>query len=252
MKMSLEKKIERFNEKYKDKGGFDKFMELVNDLATLDKIGKYFGFSRQNAAGLYKSFFNKKYGEIQRKRRIKKHKEMLETCCDLDEIKSQLVAQGKKRSARKVGYIKLVKRIAESLKYDVLIRQKRSGALEIFINGYKCSVSGSSTQTIYHYPQNHPPSVYYRFAVPTRAVDYCIFLLELEDHFTFYIIPYDKIKHLTLITLKDKYEREKGRRGNTSSKYAAYQNRWELLKKPHPHPQYKRELDELIKDVERA
>ncbi len=27
--MSLAKKIERFNERYKDKGGFDKFLELI-------------------------------------------------------------------------------------------------------------------------------------------------------------------------------------------------------------------------------
>lgn len=247
MKMSVEKKIERFDRKYRDKGGYKKFLEMVANLATLDQIGKHFGFSRQNAAGLYKSFFSEGYGDIHRKRRIRRQMDMLNTCCNIDDIQSKLEKRGKMRSARKATYIRLVQKIGESLKYNVFIRRKRSGALEVFINGYRCAVSGSKTQTVYHIPQNHPPSVYYRFAVPSKKVDYCIFVLELEDHYTFYIIPFEEIKHLTLITLKDNYEREKGRRGNTSSKYAIYRNRWDSMKKPKSHPEYATELDELKK-----
>ncbi len=250
MKMSFEKKVKRFDEKYKDKGGYAKFVELIENFATLDEIGKHFGFSRQNAAGLYKSFFNRGYSEVHRKRRIKKQMELMSECCDLDKIQKELERIGKHRSAKKVGYIKIVKKIAESLGYDVKIRRKRSGALEVFINGHKCTVSGSNTQTIYHIPQNHPPSVYYRYAIPSQKTDFCIFVLELEDHHTIYIIPYEKIKHRTLIKLKESYEKVKGRRGNTSSKYAIYRNNWKILREPNKNPIYEREMKELQKEME--
>lgn len=243
--MNIDKKIERFNQKYKDKGGYAQLLKMIEGLATLDQIGKHFGFSRQNSAGIYKSFFDKNYGEIQKRRRLRRQMDMLNTCCDLGETQKFLEDMKKFRSAKKIGYIRLVKKVAEDHGHNVVLKRKRSGALEVFINGYKCSISGSETQTIYHYPQNHPPSVYYRFAISTKNVDFCIFVLELKDHYTLYIIPYEKIRHLTLITLKDNYQREKGRRGNTSSKYAIYKNRWDLLAKPKPNPEYEEELKAL-------
>ena len=245
MSMNIEKKTERFNQKYRDKGGHAKFLEMVENLATLDQLGKHFGFSRQNAAGLFKSFFNKGYGDVHKKRRIKRQIDQLSSSCDLDDIQNKLGERGKERSAKKVGYVKLVRKIAESRGYTMLIRRKRSGALEVYVNGYKCTISGSETQTIYHIPQGFPPSIYYRYAIPSKRNDFCIFVLELKDHYTFYVIPFDLIKHLTLITLKDNYERQKGRRGNTSSKYAIYRNNWDLLKEPNPAPEYEKELREI-------
>ena len=247
MKMSREKKIERFDKKYKDKGGFKKFKEMVENLATLEEIGKHFGFSRQNTAGLFRSFFDKGYSVIQKKRQLTKKLEQLKICCDLKELEKQLLEKNKPSSAKKVAYIAVVKELAEKMGYRVCIRRKRSGALEVFINGHKCAISGTSTQTIYHIPKNHPPSIYYRFAVPAKPVDYCIFILDYDGTHTFYIIPHDEIKHLSLITLKTDYHREKGRRGNTSSKYAVFKNRWDLLAKAKPNP----EIDELEEELKR-
>jgi len=243
MKMSLDKKIERFDRRYKDKGGYAKLVEMIETLATLEMIGKYFDFSRQNAAVIYKSFFGKGYTEIHTKRRIKKQLQVLDTSGDIDDLQSRLNDKNKLRSANKVGYIKLTKKVAEKLGYDVLVRHKRSGALEVFINGYKCAISGSRTQTIYHIPQAYPPSIYYRFAVPSKAVDFCIFVLELEDHYTFYIIPHERIIHLTLITLKDTYAREKGRRGNTSNKYSMFRNKWDQFKEVKLNPEIEEEKE---------
>ncbi len=237
MKMSLERKIERFDRKYKDKGGFAKFKEMVENLATLEEIGRHFGFSRQNTAGLYRSFFGRPYKEIQIKRRLKREAEMFSLPLDLDKLQKKMAEEGRHRTAKKIGYIKLVKKVAEDLGYEVKILRKRSGALVVFINGHKCAVSGTNTKTIYHYPKNHPPSVYYRFAVPSKKVDFCIFVIELEDHYTFYVIPYEKIKHLSLITLRDSYEWVEGKRGIPTSKYAQYRNRFDLLKEPKENPE---------------
>ena len=232
MKMSRKKKIERFDRKYRDKGGFKKFVEMVENLATLEEIGRHFGFSRQNTAGLYRSFFGKGYSEIQAKRRELRQKQRYNTLEELDELIEELKSRGKLRSAKKVQYIKLVKKVAEEMGYDVQIVRKRSGALDVTINGYKCTISGTQTQTVYHIPRGHPPSVYFRFAVPTKPTDFCIFVIDVGGKYTYHIIPYDLIKGLSLITLKEKYERKEGARGSKSSKYAIYRNRWDLLAKP--------------------
>ena len=232
MKMSRKKKIERFDRKYRDKGGFKKFMEMVENLATLEEIGKHFGYSRQNTAGLYRSFFNEGYGKIQKLRRQRKLQEQFKTYEDLQNLIDKLNAKKKFRSAKKVKYIMLVKKICEEMGYDVQIRRKRSGALEVFINDYKCTISGTRTQTIYHIPRTHPPSVYFRFAVPSKPTDFCIFIIEVDKSYIYHIIPYEEIKHLTLITLKESYVRTIKTRGNKSSKYAIYRNRWDLLAKP--------------------
>ncbi len=238
MKMSRDRKIERFEQKYRGKGGFEKFKSMVENLSTLEEIGQYFGFSRQNTAGLFRSFFSKGYNILQQKRQLRRKIEQLKNCCDLVELEQKLYNKGKIRSSKKVAYIRQIKDLSEKMGYDVRIRRKRSGALDVFINGHFCAISGTDTQTIYHIPKNHPPSVYYRFAVPSKSVDYCVFILDVENNQTFYLIPHDRIHHLSLITLKTSYEREKGRRGNTSSKYAIYRNRWDLLAKPNPKPQY--------------
>ncbi|MCD6595834.1 hypothetical protein J7L68_09215 [bacterium] len=232
MKMSKKKKIERFDKKYRDKGGFKKFLDMVKNLCTLEEIGKHFGYSRQNTAGLYRSFFNDGYGGIQRLRRERQIKEQFKSYEDLQNLKDKLIAKKKFRSAKKIEYIILVKKISEEMGYDVQIRRKRSGALEVFINNYKTTISGTQTQTIYHIPKDHPPSVYFRFAVPSKPTDFCIFIIEVDKSYTYHIIPFDEIKHLTLITLKESYVRERKTRGNKSSKYAIYRNRWDLLAKP--------------------
>jgi len=232
MKMSRQKKIERFEKKYKKKGGFAKFENMVAELATLEEIGHYFGFSRQNTAGLYKSFFGGGYGAVQIERREKLRKEQYKNFEDLEELQKKLIEKGKYRSARKIGYIMNVKRTCEEKGYDIQILRKRSGALDVFINDYKCTISGTKTQTVYHIPKGHPPSVYFRFAVPLKPTDFCIFIIEKDDTTVFHIIPFEMIQHLTLITLKEKYGHVKGTRGNTSSKYATFRNRWELLAFP--------------------
>ncbi|MBN2541411.1 hypothetical protein JXI42_00940 [bacterium] len=234
--MTPEQKKERFEQKYKDKGGFAKFKQMINNLKTLEEIGEHFGFSRQNAAGLFYSFFGRAYGHVQEKRRVRKHEKTLKKYTDIDKRIKDYRDDGKKRSWKKMFYTKKVINAAkrEGLKVDV--EPLLSGRLKVFINGYYVNIAGTDTQTIYHIPKKRKPSVYYRFAIPEGHYDFSIFVLNLKgDKFTYYIIPYDMIKHLTLITLKDRYipYRKKAEgRGALPSKYAPFRNAWNLLKTP--------------------
>ncbi len=234
MRMSRRKKIERFDFKYGDLGGFAKFKEMVENLCTLEEIGQHFGFSRQNTAGLYRSFFGSGYGKVQHMRKDRTRVDLYRNVDELAELREKFAAHGKVRSCRKIDNIIMVKRICEELNYKVQIERKRSGSLELYINDYHCSIAGTETQTVYHIPRDLPPSVYYRFAIPLKETDFCIFIIEHEEQNTYHIIPFNLIQHLTLITLKDSYGQPKGKRGNSSSKYAVFLNRWDLLAFPKP------------------
>ncbi len=236
MKMSRERKIARFDEKYRHKGGFTKFKEMVDDLATLEKIGNHFGFSRQNTAGLYRSFYGEPYNKVQAKRKAKRTKEAKRRSTDLDARLKEYNKLGKERSVKKTFYTKVVKERAEQLGIEVKLTSKRNSAVKMTLNGKSVNISGTNTETIYHIPRKRRPSIYYRFAITSRPVDFCIFVLDLgpeegEDRYTFYIIPFKEIEHLTLITLKDRYSNYRRKRnGEPPSKYAKYRNAWHLLK----------------------
>ena len=236
MKMSRERKIARFDEKYRHKGGFAKFKEMVDELCTLEEIGDHFGFSRQNTAGLYRSFFGQPYSKVQAKRKAKRAKELKRRSTDLDARLREYRRQGKDRSAKKTFYTKVVKQEAQKQDIDVELIAKRNSAVKMKLNDQLVNISGTNTETIYHIPRKRRPSIYYRFAITSRTVDFCIFVLDLgedegENRYTFYIIPYDKIKHLTLITLKDKYsDYRRKKNGEPPSKYAKYRNAWHLIK----------------------
>lgn len=233
MKMKKERKIQRFDEKYKDKGGFAQFMKMVNDLNTLEEIGEHFGFSRQNAAGLYLSFFDKGYNEIQRRRKMRREQKRQIEATDLELRYERYIKQKKERGARKIHYIQVVRERAKELGLPVKLLANRNSAIKILINDYLVNISGTDTETIYHIPKKRHPSIYYRFAITSKPVDYCIFVLKLENGaHTFYIIPYDEIKHLTLITLKDQYSNYHIKADRPVSKYSKYRNAWALLTIP--------------------
>lgn len=231
MKMENLKKIQRFDEKYKHKGGFQKFEEMIENLATLEEIGDHFGFSRQNAAGLYLSFYGVGYNRIQKIRKHTRDNKRQRKATDLDLRYEQYRKNGKERSARKVHYTKVVSNRAEELGLPVELYANKNSSIKIRINGYSVNISGTDTETIYHIPKNRHPSIYYRFAITTKAVDFCIFVLDLADGgYTFYIMPYQEIKHLTLITLKRAYSnQEVDNSKRTPSKYSKYRNAWALL-----------------------
>jgi len=234
--MSRDRKIARFDEKYRHKGGFAKFKQMVDELRTLEEIGAHFGFSRQNTAGLYRSFFGEPYNKIQMKRKDKRAREARRRSTDLTARLKEYKKQGKERSAKKTFYTKVVKDKAEQLGYNVELIAKRNSAVKMKINENMVNISGTNTETIYHIPRKRRPSIYYRFAITSRPVDYCIFVLDLgeeegNDRYTYYIIPFEEIKHLTLITLKDRYsDYRRKRSGEPPSKYAKYRNAWQLLK----------------------
>ncbi len=236
MKMSRERKIARFDEKYRHKGGFVKFKSMVDNLSTLEQIGDHFGFSRQNTAGLYRSFFGEPYNKVQFKRKAKRAKEAKRRSTDLDARLEEYNNLGKERSAKKTFYTKIVKDRAEKLGLPVDLSAKRNSAVKMTLNGKSVNISGTNTETIYHIPRKRRPSIYYRFAITSRPVDFCIFVLDLgeeegDERYTFYIIPFEEIKHLTLITLKDRYsDYRRKRNGDPPSKYAQYRNAWHLLK----------------------
>jgi len=240
MKMSRERKISRFDEKYANDGGFEKFKSMVEELRTLEEIGRHFGFSRQNTAGLYRSFFGEPYNKIQGKRKERRAKEIKRRSTDLESRLLEYEKLGKDRSAKKTFYTKVIKEKAEILGMKVELHAKRNSAVRIRINGNLINISGTNTETIYHIPRKRRPSIYYRFAITSRPVDYCIFVLDLgededEERYTYYIIPYEMIKNLTLITLKDRYsDYRRKRNGDPPSKYAKFRNAWHQLKNPPP------------------
>jgi hypothetical protein len=237
MKMSKQRKIARFDEKYKDLGGFKKFEEMVKGLSTLEEIGQHFGFSRQNTAGLYRSFFGEPYNKIQSKRKDKRAKEIKRRSTDLGARFKEYEKLGKERSAQKTYYTRIIKEKAEKLGMEVELIANRNSAVKMRINDSFVNISGTNTETIYHIPRKRRPSIYYRFAITSKPVDYCIFVLDLgeeedEERYTYYIIPYEMIKHLTLITLKDRYsDYRRKKNGDPPSKYAQFRNAWHLLQK---------------------
>ncbi len=50
MARNLEKAIQRFNRRYNEQGGYDRFRRLLEQGKTLEKIGAVFGFTRQYAS----------------------------------------------------------------------------------------------------------------------------------------------------------------------------------------------------------
>jgi len=235
MKMDVERKIRRFDEKYRDKGGFSMFQDMIDNLSTLEEIGDHFGFSRQNAAGLFQSFFSEGYNRVQRKRKSTRETKRQKRATDLDLRFKEYVKTNKERSARKIHYTKVVKERAEELGLPVELVANRNSAIKILVNDYSVNISGTDTETIYHIPKKRHPSIYYRFAITSKPVDFCIFVLDLGNNdFTFYIIPFEEIKHLTLITLKDQYSdyRRNASGKRPPSKYSKYRNTWALLTGP--------------------
>ncbi len=231
-KMSRKRKIARFDKKYAKKGGFKKLKQMIDNLATLEEIGKTFGFSRQNTAGLFYSFFGKHYKSIQKKRSANRRNQKLEELLDLDNRLAKLKKDGKMRSYKKTFYLKKVKEEAEKNGLNVELVATKAYSPRLIINGYQVNICGTEARTIYHFPRKGNPTVYYRFAVSSRPHDFSIFVLEEpEEKFTYYIIPYKMIKALNLVTLRTTYEnpRNKGRNG---SKYLQYRNAWNLLSEP--------------------
>ena len=53
--------IEKFSEKYKDKGGFVKLNELIKELKTQDQIAQHFSVTRYTIRSWSKAFFGKIY-----------------------------------------------------------------------------------------------------------------------------------------------------------------------------------------------
>lgn len=50
MAKNLEKAIQRFNRRYREVGGYDRFCALLREGRTLEEIGAVFGFTRQYAS----------------------------------------------------------------------------------------------------------------------------------------------------------------------------------------------------------
>ena len=181
MRMESERKIKRFDEKYSEKGGFTKFQEMIDSLSTLEEIGQYFGFSRQNAAGLFLSFFGEGYNKVQKMRKEERDNTRLAEATDLKNRYENYMTIGKERSARKIMYAIVVKERAEELGLPVELSANKNSSIRTTINGYSVNISGTDTETIYHIPKKRRPSIYYRFAITAREVDYCIFVLDVED-----------------------------------------------------------------------
>lgn len=230
MRMSREKKIERFDRKYAKKGGFAKLKEMIDNFATLEEIGRYFGFSRQNAAGIYASLFGGKYREVQLRRREKASVSRIIKLQNLDERLERLKQVGRLRSFKKTLYVKLVKEEAERHGLKVEFASTKAFTPKLRINGHLTTISGTDTKTIYHMPREGNPTVYFRFAVSLKPHSFSVFVLDTGDgKYSFYVIPYEKIKDLRLVTLRPTYENPR-RKGRNGSKYVNYKDAWHLFK----------------------
>ncbi|MCD6098896.1 hypothetical protein J7K18_08450 [bacterium] len=218
--MDLEQKISRFDKKYRSKGGFKKFKEMVNNLETLEAIGRHFGFSRQNAEMLYRSFFGGSYSDVARARRMRK---LASGVFDIESELIRCLLEGKKRSYKRLSYVNFVVERLRLRSFSVSFLSGGSSFVDVYVNGKLVHIAGSASCTVYHFPRGRQPSYYYRFAVPRRECDFCVFVLDDPKHnFPVYIIPYEEIKGLSLLTLRSNYQR--------NSKYKRYLEAWELLR----------------------
>lgn len=217
--MDVEQKINRFDRKYRSKGGFRKFKEMVNNLETLEAIGRHFGFSRQNAEILYRSFFGGMYSDVARARRMRN---LASGVFDIESELIRCLSEGRKRSYKRLSYVNFVVEKLRLHSFSVRFLSGGSSFVDIYVNGKRVHIAGSASRTIYHFPRGRQPSYYYRFAVPKNECDFCIFVLDDPKHnFPVYVIPYGKIKEISLLTLRSSYRR--------NSKYKKYLEAWELL-----------------------
>ncbi|MGB9561362.1 MAG: hypothetical protein ACPL6C_00970, partial [bacterium] len=169
--------------------------------------------------------------EIRRKRKEKLSATRLTKVQNLDDRMEKLRMLGKIRGLKKAFYIKLVKEEAYKHGLNVEFASTKSFCSRLRINGYLTAISGTNTKTIYHQPKKGEPTVYYRFAVSLKPHDFSVFVLDQgENEYCFYIIPYEKIKELRLVTLRPDYANPR-RKGRNGSKYIIYREAWHLFEK---------------------
>jgi hypothetical protein len=231
----IKKKVERFNRKFKSKGGIAQFKKMVERLDTLQKIGNHFGFSRQNAWQLYNELYQEPFGTIREKRTFLNMERRTNT------LEGKLELYHKGGSAwRRVFYTEVVKTEAIKRGLEVKLIGNTSSYVALLIEGHKAIVSGTKTKRVYYNTKGRDPQIYFRFHVSPRECDFYVFVLDMKKGaYLFYIIPQEKIKGLRGVNLKANYEVNlpPGFSGKLpynlgKSKYRAHLGGWDAFKTP--------------------
>ena len=235
MVKDVKKKIERFDRKFKSKGGIAKFRKMVEKLETLQQIGNHFGFSRQNAWQLYNDLYEEPFSTIRNKRTFLTMERRTNT------LEGKLELYRKGGSAwRRIFYTRVVQAEATKRGLDVKLIGNTSSYVGLWINGYRVIVSGTKTRRVFYNTKGREPQIYFRFHISPRKCDFYIFVLdEGRGGYLFYIIPQERIKGLRGVNLKANYDVQlpPGSSGKLpynlgKSKYREYLGAWEVFKVP--------------------
>ncbi len=233
MVKNVKKKIERFNRKFKSKGGIAKFRRMVERLDTLQEIGDHFGFSRQNAWQLYNDLYREPFSKIRQKRTL------LNMERRTNSLEGKLELYHKGGSAwRRIFYTQVVKTEAMKRELEVELIGNTSSYVSLLINAHKVIVSGTKTKRVFYNTKGRDPQVYYRFHVSPRECDFYVFVLDRgRGTYLFYMIPQKEIKGLRGVNLKANYEihprpapTDKLPYNLGKSKYKQYLGAWDVFK----------------------
>jgi len=232
---NVKKKIERFNRKFKSKGGIAKFRKMVERLDTLQQIGDHFGFSRQNAWQLYNDLYEEPFSQIRNRRTFLTMERRTNTL----EGKLELYQRGGS-AWRRIFYTKVVKAEGTKKGLDVRLIGNTSSYVGLRIDGHKVIVSGTKTKRVFYNTKGREPQVYFRFHISPRECDFYVFVLDQgRGDYLFYIISQEKIKGLRGVNLKANYDVHlpPGSSGKLpynlgKSKYRDHLEAWDVFKTP--------------------
>ena len=235
MVKNVKKKIERFNRKFKSKGGIAQFRKMVERRNTLQQIGNHFGFSRQNAWQLYNDLYDEPYSKIRKERTTL----AIERRTNTLEGKLELYRKGGS-AWRRIFYTKVVKEEAMQRGLEVKLIGNTSSYVGLYINGYRVIVSGTKTKRVFYNTKGREPQIYYRFHVSPRECDFYVFVLDRgRKDYLFYIIPREKIEGLRGVNLKANYDVQlpPGSSGRPpynlgKSKYKEHLGAWDVFTPP--------------------
>lgn len=210
--------LKRFEENY-GQGSVDEFKEMIEDPhSSLAEIGRYFGFSRENARLLYRKIYGFPYTET--------HKKKLEGKRRIREELKQKKAV-KSRSKRKF-YIDRVMEKAESLGFTIMARSS-GNPNNILINDCKVNIKGAFR------PIQVCKNGYFsisRTNLERKDCDFFICVCRFRGNDIYYVIPYNAMPKYGANIPVDNHSTG-GKRPSTqrNTKYSQFKEAWDLVAK---------------------
>ncbi len=216
------KKRERFFKRFEDdygQGSVDEFKEIIEDpSSSLAEIGRYYGFSRENARLIYRKIYGFPYTQAYKKKLEARRK-----------VRERLRQGGAVKLKRKRRlYIDKVMQKAESLGFSAMTRST-GNPNNILINGYKVNIKGAPR------PIQVNKNGYFsisRTNLERKDCDFFICLCRSVGNDTYYVIPYDAMPKYGANMPVDKHgQGEKRSSTHRSSKYSQFKEAWDLITK---------------------